>query len=240
MRRATAMVVCIALPCFGGLARADDFIVYAPYVTASQNEVEVRGYRVGDARPDLGGSSAAELSIAHGFNSWWKAELYLAEYQQAPDTPSGFQGYEFENTFQLTPPGRYWVDLGLLASYERNTAANTPDAVEFGPLIEKTVGRFAHTVNLIWEKQIGSGASGNYEFRYSYSGTYTVSQAFRPGLEAYGRPADRAYQAGPIMAGEFNLPGTTSDLEYRVGVVFGINAAAPRQTWLAQLEYEFL
>jgi len=221
-------------------ARADDFIVYAPYVTASQSEFELRGYRVTDGRADLGGSSAAELSVAHGFTSWWKAEVYLAEYLQAPGTPSGFQGYEFENTFQLTPPGEYWADLGFLASYERNTAAGARDALEFGPLIEKTFGRYAHTVNLVWEKQIGAGATRDYEFRYSYSGTYAVSQAFRPGLEAYGRPADRAYQAGPIVAGEINLPGSTADIEYRVGVVLGINAAAPHQTWLAQLEYEFL
>ena len=48
-----------------------------------------------------------------------------------------------------------------------------------------------------------------------------------------------AYQAGPIVTGEFHLPGTTSNLEYRVGVVLGINSDAPRQTWLARLEYEF-
>lgn len=119
------------------------------------------------------------------------------------------------------------------------TLANTPDAVEFGPLLEKTVGRFTHIANLIWEKQVGAGASGKYEFRYSYSGTYTVTSALRPGLEAYGRPADHAYQAGPIVAGEWHLPNTTSNLEYRVGVLFGLNADAPRRTWVSQLEYEF-
>jgi hypothetical protein len=221
-------------------ARADDFIVYAPAVTATQNEIELRGYRVGDGRPDYGGASASELSVARGITGWWKAEIYLLEYQHAPGTPSGLQGYEFENTFQLTPTGRYWADLGILAAYERNTTAGTPDAVEFGPLIEKTAGRFTHRANLLWEKQVGAGAAGKYEMRYSYSGTYALSQAFRPGLEAYGRPSDRAYQAGPIVAGEFYLPGTTSDVEYRIGVVLGLNSAAPRQTWLAQIEYEFL
>jgi hypothetical protein len=218
--------------------RADDFIVYAPYVIESQNEVELRGYAYGDARPDLKGS-AAELSVSHGVNSWWKPELYLVEYQQSPGSRAALQGYEFENTFQLTAQGQYWADVGFLASFEHNTAANTPNAVEFGPLLEKTSGRFAHVVNLIWEKQVGAGAGGNYEFRYSYSGTYSVSQAFRPGLEAYGRRADHAYQAGPIAAGEWHLPGTSGNLEYRVGVVLGLNFDAPRQTWLARFEYEF-
>jgi hypothetical protein len=222
----------------GNAARADDFIVYAPYVIASQSEVELRGYRYADGRPELAGS-AAEVSISHGVTGWWKPELYVVEYQQAPNSGHRLQGYEFENTFQLSPPGKYWADLGLLASYEYNTIANTPDAIEFGPLIEKTWGRFAHIVNLVWEKQVGAGAGRNYEFRYSYSGTYAVSQALRPGLEAYGRPADHAYQAGPIVAGEWHVPGTSGNIEYRAGVVLGLNAAAPRQTWLAQLEYEF-
>lgn len=227
-----------ALGCGAGLVHADDFIVYAPYVIASQSEIELRGYGYADARPELGGS-AAELSIAHGVTGWWKPEIYVVRYEKSPDSRGSLQGYEFENTFQFTPPGRYLADLGFLASFEHNTRAHSTDAIEFGPLLEKTSGRFAHRVNLIWEKEVGPAASRNYEFRYSYSGSYALSQAFRPGLEAYGRPADHAYQAGPIVAGEWHLAGTTGNLEYRVGVVLGINSAAPRQTWLAQLEYEF-
>jgi hypothetical protein len=219
-------------------ARADDFIVYSPYVNATQSEVELRGYAYSDARPDHGGN-ASELSIAHAFTDWWRPEVYVAEYQSGAGSRAGLQGYEFENTFQLTQPGRYWADFGFLASYERNTTAGTTDAVEFGPLIEATYGRFAHIVNLIWEKGVGAGADGHYELRYSYSATYAVANALRAGVEFYGRPGDHAYQAGPIVAGEWHLPGTTGNLEYRVGVVLGINAEAPRQTWLARLEYEF-
>jgi hypothetical protein len=238
MRLTSTVAVCVGLFSAASAARADDFIVYSPHVLASQSEVELRGYRYADSRSDLGGS-AAELSIAYGVNEWWKPEFYAAEYEKTPDTRGYFKGFEFENTFQLTPPGKYVADFGFLASYEHNIAAGLVNAVEFGPLIEKTAGRFTHRANLIWEKEVGSGAGGKYEFRYSYSGTYTVSQAFRPGLEAYGRPGDHAYQAGPIVAGEHHIPGTTGSLEYRAGMVAGINTAAPRQTWLLQLEYEF-
>jgi hypothetical protein len=220
------------------MVRADDFIVYSPHVFESQTEVEVRGYRYADSRSELGGS-AAELSIAHGVTAWWKPEFYVAEFEKVPGTRGYFKGFEFENFFQLTPPGKYVADFGFLAAYEHNIEAGVLNAIEFGPLIEKTAGRFAHRVNFIWEKEVGTGASGKYAFRYSYSGTYAVSQAFRPGLEAYGRPGDHAYQAGPIVAGERHIPGTAGNLEYRIGMVAGINAAAPRQTWLMQLEYEF-
>jgi len=229
---APALLLAAVLP-----ARADDFVVYSPYVLATQSEVELRGYTYVDARPDHGGN-ASELSIAHAFTPSWKAEVYVAKYQNAAGSRGGPQGYEFENTFQLTQPGKYWADFGLLASYERKRAG-TPDAVEFGPLIEATYGRIAHLVNLIWEKAVGTGADSHYEFRYSYSGTYAASKALRPGVEFYGRPGDHAYQVGPIVAGEWHLPGTRGNLEYRLGVIIGINAEAPRQTWLARLEYEF-
>jgi hypothetical protein len=221
-----------------GLARADDYNVYSPYVIASQNEIEVRGYHDVDSRPDVAGA-AAEVSIAHSVNSWWKPEIYIAEYQKEPGSAGRLIGYEFENIFQLTAPGKYWADFGLIAEFEHVTLAGGHDAIELGPLIEKTMGRFAHIVNLIWEKEVGSGASANYGFRYTYSGTYAVSQAFRPGVEFYGRHADNSYQAGPIVAGEWHLPGTKASIEYRVGVVLGLNADAAHQTWLAKLEYEF-
>lgn len=235
--RAAGLVLMLMLA--AEVAQADDFIVYSPHVMVSQSEIELRGYRYADARADFNGGNAAELSVSHAFTDWWKPELYLARYQRAPGGTGRLLGYELENTFQLTQPGEAWADFGFLASYEHQIVAGKPDAVEFGPLVEKTVGRFTHRFNAIWEKQVGAGAGGKYEFRYSYSGTYAVSAAFRPGVEAYARLADRAYQAGPIVAGEWHLPGTTSSLEYRFGVVLGINAAAPRRTWLAQVEYEF-
>ena len=236
--RKFAILICIAASGLPGIVRADDVIVYSPYVFASKNEIEVRGYQMVDARAGMGGS-AAELAVSHGVNDWWKPEFYVAKYQHTQGSLGRLQGYEFENTFQLTPTGKYWADFGLLASFEHMTIANTPNVVEFGPLIERTSGRFTHIANFIWEKEVGAGASGHYAYRYTYSGTYTVSQAFRPGIEAYGRPADHAYQAGPIVGGEWHVPGTNGHLEYRVGMVHGINSSAPHQTWLAQLEYEF-
>ena len=219
-------------------SRADDFIVYSPYVTKGQSEVEVRGYRQRDGDPSLNGARAYEISVGHALTDWWRPELYLGEYERQPGQGQQRVGNEFENTFQLTPQGEYWADAGFLLSYERNVQPGVPNAVEFGPLFEKQSGRFDHRLNMIWEKQVGGGAGNKYEFRAAYSLAYKITPAIAPGFEAYVRPSDNSYQIGPVLSGEL-ASARGSELEYRVGVVFGVNAAAPNQTFLARLEYEF-
>jgi hypothetical protein len=224
----------------GAGAHADDFIVYSPHVNEGQSEIELRGFYTGDDRFIYKGQAASELSLSHAFTGWWKPEIYVAEYARDPGATAGLVGHEFENTFQFTQPGQYWVDVGFLASLELPSIKGENNRLELGPLLEKTFGRFDLRLNLIWEKEIGAGASRRYEFRYSYSGTYALSGAFQPGVEFYGRPDDRAYQIGPVVGGERHVPGTAGDIEYRVGLLQGVNTDAPRRTWVAQIEYEFL
>lgn len=237
LRTAAVMAGLVALLA-SSASRADDFIVYSPYVTKGQSELEIRGYRQRDGDPSLNGARAYEIAVGHAFTDWWRPELYLGEYAREPGQAQQRVGNEFENIFQLTPQGEYWADVGLVLSFERNVQPGVPNAVEFGPLLAKQSGRFDHRLNLIWEKEVGGGASGKYEFRSAYSLTYRVTPALAPGFEAYLRPSDNSFQVGPVLSGELR-GGGGSELEYRVGVVFGVNAAAPNQTFLAHLEYEF-
>lgn len=219
-------------------ARADDFVVYSPYVVQGQSEVEFRAYNFSDGNDTLNGERGYTFSIAHSFTDWWKPEIYLGEYQRQPGQGTELIAYEFENTFQLTQEGEYWADIGFLASYEYATQPGETSALEFGPLFEKRSGRFVQKLNLIWEKQIGGGAENYYEFRTAYSLNYQVRQWFAPGVEIYLRPHDNAYQIGPVLYGEL-VSAQGSELEYSAGVVFGANSGAPNQTFVLRLEYEF-
>ncbi len=234
---AAALYLAAALP-----ARADnDFIVYTPHVVAGQSEVELYGYDFQDARPDLNTTAGYNVSVAHAVNSWWKPELYVGEFNRNPGGGMFLSGYEFENTFQLTDPGEYWADLGFLASYAHVKQPGQPGIAEFGPLLETNAGHVTQRLNLIWEKQIGGGASGRYAFRSAYSASYKFDYghtSYAPGIEAYYRPADNARQAGPVLNGEVRT-AAGSELEYSFGVVFGMNSGAPTRTLLARVEYEF-
>ncbi len=237
------MVTLAALSGFGvQTANADnDFIVYSPYVVQGQSEVEVYGFNSQDGRSDLNGASGYNISVAHAVTSWWKPELYVGEFNRDPGGTTHPSGYEFENTFQLTNRGEYWADVGFLASYAHNKLPGITSVAEFGPLLEKMSGHIDQRLNLIWEKQVGGGASGAYTFRSAYSISYNINSGmatYSPGIEAYYRPGDNAYQVGPVFSGELRTD-KGSELEYSIGVVFGINPGAPDKTLLARLEYEF-
>jgi hypothetical protein len=217
---------------------ANDFSVYSPYVIQGSNEIEYSGYSTQDAASSLDGARAYDFSVAYGVSSWWKAEVYFAQYSREPGGKTKLTGREFENMFQLAPMGEYWFDPGFLVSYGHRKASSLPDTLEFGPIFAKRVGRVNQRLNLIWEKEIGAGASGKYEFRSAYSINYRIAAAVQPGVEAYYRPNDSASQLGPVITGEF-YSSAGRELEYRIGLIFGVNSTAPDRTIVTEMEYEF-
>ena len=240
---AVAVAVLACLSGYGiSVASADnDFIVYSPYIAQGRSEVEMYGFASQDGRSNLNGARGYNISIAHAVTSWWKPELYIGEFNRNPGGATHPSGYEFENTFELTPRGEYWADMGFQASYVHNKQPGIPDRTEFGPLFEKWSGHIDQRLNLIWEKDVGGGASGKYVFRSAYSASYKINfrkSAISPGIEFYNRPGDNAYQIGPVIYGELRT-NSGRELEYSLGTVYGINQGAPTRTLLFRVEYEF-
>ena len=238
LKCSTALLAILSIA-WGSAARADDdFIVYSPYVTAGQSELELRGHQQYDGDPALDGERSYLFSAAHAFTSWWHPEIYVATYEREPGGPNRLQGYEFENIFQLTDQGQYWADFGFIASYVYNKQPGVPGVVEFGPLIEKKSGRVDQRLNFIWEKQFGSGAEGQYHLRGTYAASYSFSQAFAPGFEAYDRPADDSRQLGPALTGEVDME-SGNEFEYSLAWLLGLNRGAPDRVLALRLEFEF-
>lgn len=238
-RPKTLLAFSLAAALLGNAARADDdFIVYSPYVTEGQSEIEFRSHQQFDADPDISNERAYVLSLSHSFTDWWRPEVYVGNYAREPGGPNQLQGYEFENTFQLTTQGEYWADFGFLASYEYNTQPGEKDVLEFGPLFEKRLGRIDQRLNFIWEKELGSGADRHYGFRGSYAASYQINAMLEPGFEFYYRPDDTAHQIGPALNGEFTS-SHGNEFEYGIAYLFGLNKGAPNRTLALRLEYEF-
>lgn len=211
-------------------------VVYSPSVIKGQTEFE---FRSSDARNSgTDDTQNYAFAIGHAFTSWWRPELYIGRYERGSDGVMRFGGYEIENIFQLAPTGRYWADIGLLASYEINPATIESDKLEFGPLFEKRTGRVLQRLNLLWEKGVGPGSDGIYEFHGAYSFRYQYRKTLAPGFEIYALPVNDAYRAGPVLYGEKVFAKAGSELEYSAGVLFGVSRSAPDLTVVFRLEYE--
>ena len=220
-------------------AHANDYVVYSPLVVQGQSEVEMRSYADRDPSPALQNMNETDLSVAHAWTSWWKAEAYFWKESNTPGSSLHQLGYEFENTFQLAEEGKFWATPGFLVSYEASGRAGVPDNLELGPLLERQDGLFTQRMNMIWEHEIHPQFTAKPGFRTTYSVSYRYSDPWQPALEAYLRPTDSSYQLGPALYGEIHLGHQGGEMEYQVGWLLGTNRSAPDTTWVARLEYEF-
>ena len=232
------LAAALVLACLTSLRSAyadNDFSVYSPNLVEGQSEIELRSFDYQDARSELNTANGVSLSLAHTFTNWWKSELYVAEYNRAPGYSSQPTGYEFENTFQLTDPGEYWADVGLLVSYAYAKVPGVANNAELALLLEKRVGHFNQKFNLIREKYMGNGApelisttnltstgTGKGKGKGTTVTTITTVAVGAPG----GYPSRFAYSASYKFSDDF-MPGVEAyyhagDNGFQMGpVVYG-------------------
>jgi hypothetical protein len=180
--------------------------------------------------------------IGYGITPWWKTELGIGT-TRVPNESYKLDEVEWENTFALTEPGQYWLDLGLFAEFAYDHPAGR-NAIALGPMFQKEIGDFQGNLNVFFERELGAdaepGAAVNYEFQVKWRG----NPYFEPGLQSIGtlgRTNDFGHQTqsniGPALFGQV-LTGARSKLKYDAAVLFGLNKNTPDTTVRFQLEYE--
>jgi high-affinity iron transporter len=219
-------------------------VVYSPIVEEGEIAVELRGHHRFDSDDAVDGSQQFKLELEYTPTAWWRAEI-LGEWEKEPDESLEATEIAWENVFQLTPQGKYWMDFGVLAEYAHSLEDDGEDALELGLLGEKQFASTVLTANLIFERELAGGADTEME----YSGRYRwrVSEAFEPGVELYGglgdwghngRLDDHEHEIGPAVMGK--LPaGAHSAFKYEAAVLFGLTEDSPDTTVRFLLEYEF-
>ncbi|MBS0267270.1 MAG: hypothetical protein JSS02_35425 [Planctomycetes bacterium] len=231
-----------AAPAFG----ADK--LYYPYVTRGELEVEYFGSRSNDSDSSKDNAQKRQVSIGYGVTDWWKPEVY-GNFEREPGGKVTFDAWEWENIFQLTNPGQYWLDLGASIAYEYTPQTARPDTIETRLLLAKDVGQLSHVLNVIVEKDVGSGDKADLESTVLWSSRYRWFGYFEPGIEISsdfgelrhsGSFDDQKHAIGPFAYGKIPLGLTdrADGLKYRVGYLVGVSQAAPSGEASAQLEYE--
>lgn len=220
--------------------------VFSPVVHRGEVELEARGHLDLDHRSARDQASEDELKLGYGVTDFWMLAVE-GEWEKEPGEGFNFEETAFQNIFQLTPRGRYPVDLGLFFQYAMADDAGSADDVKFGPILQTGFHRWLVTVNPFFEREVGSDAGGGTAFKYGIQARYRLGPAFEPGIEAFGEPgeigdfdatAEQTHQLGPGAFGRLSL-GRAGVIKYELGVLFGLTRESPDATLKGGLEYEF-
>lgn len=220
--------------------------VYSPLVEEGEWELELRSHLTRDSDPDKNNQATTKLEAGYGVNAKWFTSL-VVEYEKSTSEAQHHSATSWENRFQLTEPGQYWLDVGLYLEYEHPTDSNSADAVEAKLLLEKTVNQFIHTANLVFAREIGSNSDHATQFEYAWRSQYLYKPEINPGIEIYGvmgelghpLPSDQQdHRLGPVIYGTLKDAGHHK-WRYEFGYLVGISNAAPSGTIKANIELEF-
>ncbi len=241
----TIYVVAIAAALFARLAHADpDDYVATPAVEYGEREIELRfgtASKSGDDR-----MSAASLAFGYGVTPWWATEIY-GKFNRAGDASTRFDAVEWENKFQLTEPGQYFVDLGLLVETEFPHDRAEGYELRIGPLLQKDFGPVQVNTNFLLERHYRATEQEVTELGYQWQVKYRWREDFEFGAQGFGSVGkwdhwdaahDQQHMLGPAIFGRISLGGRQA-LRYDAAYLFKASSAAPDRTLRAQLEYEF-
>jgi FTR1 family protein len=216
--------------------------VYSPIVEVGEAEIEFRGHYDSDSNNAIEGGQSYKLTFGYGFTDRWFSEL-IVQYGVDGTGSSSISAYELENIFQFTEQGEYWADWGLLLEYVAEVGG--PDKIEFGPLMAHEFGNVLLNANLVFEREIGSGASSDIEMEYQWDLRWRGNPAFEPGLQMYGKfgaiddiswDGNRQH-IGPAFFGMVNHDN--GHWRYDASLLFGITGASNDATIRFNVEYEW-
>jgi len=178
----------------------------------------------------------------YGLTPWWRSGLGFGA-TRIPGESYRLDEVEWENTFLLSEPGRYWLDLGLFAELAYDYPVRR-SAVAIGPMFQKEIGALQGNLNVIFERDLArngeAGAAINYEWQVKWRG----NARFEPGLQSIGslgRTNDFGHRTeanvGPAFFGQI-FTGPRNKLKYDAAMLFGLNKNTPDTTVRFQIEYE--
>jgi hypothetical protein len=207
--------------------------IYSPRVEQGEWELEYVGRYFYDRDSDEHRQSQNKLALGYGPTSYWWTELY-AEYEHTPGSGGGWSAFEWENRFQFTEPGQYWVDVGALVELERTRPGAGKEA-RVGLLLEKDIDETTLTVNWLLSRAFAEEESSRWEQVYRVQWAWRLRPEIQP-LVQWQSDEHSAY-AGPGISGKLKI--AAQHVSYHLTWLRRISGDIPKNAVRAQLEYEF-
>lgn len=219
--------------------------VYSPYVEKGELELEWKGaYNVDDDNA-IDGAMKNKFAIGYAFTDYWYTEV-IGELEKdgASGADQEWTALEWENRFQLTQAGEYFVDMGAYAAYEVSLESHHADKAEMGLLLAKDTGLFTHYANIFLEKEVGGNTQNDTEAAFAWSTRYRYKEWLEPGFEVHSEFGElnkhhsydeQEHLVGPVIYGK------VGHFKYDVGYLFGASDAASdgQLKWVLEYEMKF-
>jgi hypothetical protein len=215
--------------------------IYSPYVEPGELSLEYSGNRTFDKAPDKNNIQEHQFAVEYGATSRWETEFY-ANFGKEPDASFKMSSVEWENRFQLSEQGQYWVDPGLLVSYAHAIDKGDPDSLEIKLLLAKDVGRFTNIANVGFSQDLGPHAAGGPDYAFLWSTRYRYSEQVQPGFEiqsglgqdsALRHFSQQEHYIGPALYGRL-----FGHVKYEAAWLAGVSDASATSAARALVEYE--
>jgi len=223
--------------------------VYSPLVEKGEVEVEYQLDYSMDGNPAVDKTTKQQFEFGYGITDRWQSAIN-AVYLDKPGSGFTYDRLKWENIYQLFEKDERWLDAGLYFEYQIPDAkSNAPDVAEVKLLLQKRLpfvwGGIAmkHTANLTMKKELGVLATQGTTMSYAWQSRWRVSEAFRPGFEAYGKmgrvsnlnsPAQQSHLLGPIITGDI-----AHMFDFQVGYLFGLTKGSVQGVFKLVVEMEF-
>ncbi|MBI4005505.1 MAG: hypothetical protein HY356_02450 [Gammaproteobacteria bacterium] len=239
LNRLITLVLIFSFPT--GFCYADPKI-YSPIVKQGELAFENRGNTTVDDDDDNDGSQRHVFELEYGVTEWWKTAI-VARLDEPSAGTLRYDSTAWENIFQLTGQGKYWLDTGWYLEYKLADEDGAPDKLETKLLLEKPVYGFLNTLNLTIEQELGSEGDEDLEFEYAWRTRKKITSEIKLGFEAFGKlgelrdlksPEDQEHRIGPVFYHEFRIGGI--EIEYNLAWLFGLTDASPDNTFRWQIE----
>jgi len=230
----------LALTCLSTAHAGPAAYVHTPAVEYGETELELHGgtrREPGEAR-----ESAAVISVGYGVTPYWFTEIEKKSGEGAE-----VEALEWENILQLTEPGQYAVDLGMLVEVEASLESDGGWELKLGPLLQTEFGKTQVNFNPLLERKFDTDGEEKTELVYEWQVLYRLQQSLEFGLQGLGEvgewndwedSSDQNHKAGPVIAGKLPL-GNHDAIKYDAALLFGLNSATADNTVRFSLEYEF-
>ena len=202
------------------------------------------------SRPNQSRESAASIGYGYGVTQNWFTELYV-KYKREDSTGTGaatfMDAFEWENKFQLTEPGKYPVDTGLLLEIERPRDHSEGYEVKFGPLFQTEFDKIQVNTNLFFKRNYQADFSNPLELSYQWQVKYRWQQQFEYGAQGFGEvgkwdhwaPRDeQSHRYGPAIFGKISV-GDRKAIKYNVSYLIDASKVTRSNTVRTQIEYEY-